>query len=106
MDVDSLRKENDQEVFAFILMTAVAAFFWTLNDLYVEPLAVGVGAIVGALVVAVYQVTDRRPVAGFPIVILSVITMVAALRVRSLVAGVVVALAIVSVSQAYQVYLS
>lgn len=106
MGVNSLRADGWQDVAAFLVTAMVAVFFWYSHDLYLHWLVVGAGGGAGVFVVRISEVADDHPVAGFPPTMVFIVIMLVAIRIQSLVSGVVAALTVATAIKGYNVYLS
>ncbi|MGA9402430.1 hypothetical protein [Haladaptatus sp.] len=104
--MNSLRTDGWEDAAAFLVMAMVAVYFWYTNDLYLNWPVVVVGIGAGVVIYKTYEIPDDHPVAGFPLTMTFVVVMVAALLTKSLVAGVVAALAVATAIKVYEVYLS
>ncbi|MDL0126391.1 hypothetical protein PNQ92_13385 [Halobacterium salinarum] len=105
MNVDSVRADGWQDVAASLVMVAGAVFFWYMHDFYLDwPIVVaGLGA--GVLVYGIAVLAANHRWAGFLPTMLFVISMIIALRMRLLVAGVVSALLVLTALKVSEVYL-
>ncbi|WP_128477134.1 hypothetical protein [Halorussus pelagicus] len=105
MNANALRADGWQDALASLLMTILAVFFWYTHGLYVNWLVFVAGSCAGVLVSRIYDFAETRPVAGFPVTIAFALVMTAAIRMQSLVAGVVAALTVGTALELRKVYL-
>lgn len=106
MNVNSLRADGWGDV-AFLLIAVMSAvFFWYINGFYLNWLVFVAGIGAGVIVHRTFHFADNHPVAGFPVTMVLVLALVAAVHSESLVAGAVSALTITTAIKVYEVYLS
>lgn len=106
MSVNSLRADGWQEAAAFLVMMISAVYFWYMNDLYLNWIVFVIGIGAGAIVYNIFEFAENHPIAGFPITMVVIIAMLAAVMIKSLVPGAVSALTVVTAIKIYEVYLS
>jgi len=104
MGAESTRVDGSAETAAFFVMTMVAVVFWYGSDFSLNGVVLAVGAVVGVGVYLAHEIPDEHPIAAFPVTIVVVVAMSAALLIESLVAGVVAALTVTTVLKAYDVF--
>ncbi|WP_128477009.1 hypothetical protein [Halorussus pelagicus] len=104
MNVGSLRAEGWQDAIAFLLMTVVTLFFWYINDMHFDWLVFLTGIGAGVIAYFAYAFAEGRPLAGFPIAMVFVFTMITAVMVKTLVVGAVAALIVVTTFKIYKTY--
>lgn len=107
--MSSLRADGWQDIAAFLVMVISAVFIWYLNDLYINWIVVVVGTCSGMMVYGIFNslgsFADDHPVVGFPITMVVILALLAAVMIRSLVAGVVAALVVATMIKIHDVYL-
>lgn len=106
MSVNSLRADGWEDLTALLVAVVSSVAVWYMNDLYLDWRVLVAGSGAGVIVYLGFDFAVDRPVAGFPVAMVLVLAMLAALMIQSLVAGVVAALTVATAIHAYDVYLS
>lgn len=105
MSVNSLRADGWEDVVCLLIAVMSAVFSWYINGFYLNWLVFVVGIGVGVIVYRTLRFADNHPVAGFPVTMVLVLALVAAVISESVVAGAVSALTVTTAIKVYEVYL-
>lgn len=106
MSKRSLRADGWQNAAALLVMAILVVCFWYINDFYLNWIVFGVGTGAGVVIYKIFNFSEKNTAAGFPIVMVMIIAINAALLIQSLVPGVVAALTVTTAIKEYEVYLT